>query len=59
MAVECVIECDDPTHLKNDRIKRDLEVGEALKTAGIPIKHISYHSSDTLMDLERKLGDSP
>lgn len=35
-----VIELDDNSHIETDRIKRDIFVDSALKSAGIPIIHI-------------------
>jgi len=51
-----VIECDDITHEREDRIARDNFVNKALKAAGIPIMHVKTRELDYIDTLKKTLS---
>ena len=54
------IELDDRTHLRWDRIQRDVFVDEVMKGAGLPILHVRRADSYNLEELrESILGQPP
>jgi very-short-patch-repair endonuclease len=50
-----IVELDDYTHQKQHRIERDKFVDEALKSAGIPISHITVKNHYDLQVLTNQL----
>lgn len=53
-----VIELDDKTHERPDRIERDGEVEQILKEAGLPLLRIENHGSFNPMELTGKIRAS-
>jgi hypothetical protein len=49
------IELDDRTHLRWDRIKRDIFVDEVMKGVGLPIIHVRRASSYDLEELKQRV----
>lgn len=49
----CAIECDDYTHDREDRIKRDKEVNKIFKSAGIPLVRLRASLKKTSSDIEK------
>lgn len=45
-----VIELDDHTHLRKDRVDRDSFVDSSLKSAGIAIVHVKEHNIDEILN---------
>lgn len=52
-----VIELDDSSHNRSDRIERDQFVDKILKQAGIPILHVPWCRNYPLLELEQRLSD--
>ena len=55
--VICVIELDDSTHSKPDRIERDVEIERMFKEAKIPLARISKFESMTKPELAKAITD--
>lgn len=51
-----VIELDDSSHQRPDRIKRDLFMDEALRAAGIPILRVKTSKSYSLNEISDKIS---
>jgi hypothetical protein len=56
--VICVIELDDSTHSKPDRIERDVEIERMFKEAGIPLARISKFESMTKPEIAKVVTDA-
>ena len=56
--VICVIELDDSTHSKPDRIERDVEIERMFKEAGIPLARISKFESMTKSEIAKVVTDA-
>ena len=59
MAIQFVVELDDKTHQRADRVERDLKVDDALEQAGIPIFHFPAKASYAVQDIQAKLFEPP
>ncbi len=53
--VLAVIECDDSTHNRKDRIRRDIEVNRILSEAGIPCYHLHNSLSKTVDSIKKDI----
>lgn len=55
-----IIELDDSSHQRADRIERDKNLNHVLEEAGLPILHIStaysYNPNDLLIQIKEKIG---
>lgn len=58
IAPKLVIELDDKTHERPDRIERDVEVEQILKEAGLPLWRIENHGSFDPVVLAEKIRAS-
>ena len=56
--VICVIELDDSTHSKPDRIERDAEIERMFKEARIPLARISKFESMTKSEIAKVVTDA-
>ena len=56
--VICVIELDDSTHSKPDRIERDVEIERMFKEAKIPLARISKFESMTKPEIAKVVTDA-
>lgn len=56
--VICVIELDDSTHSKPNRIERDVEIERMFKEAGIPLARISKFESMTKPEIAKVVTDA-
>lgn len=56
--VICVIELDDSTHSKPDRIERDVEIERMFKEARIPLARISKFESMTKPEIAKVVTDA-
>jgi len=56
LAIEMVIELDDSSHERRDRIARDAFLDAALAAAHVPIVRFSVKRAYTLRELQTKLG---
>lgn len=56
--VICVIELDDSTHSKPDRIERDAEIERMFKEARIPLARISKFESMTKPEIAKVVTDA-
>ena len=56
--VICVIELDDSTHSKPDRIERDVEIERMFKEAGIPLARISKFESMPKSEIAKVVTDA-
>jgi hypothetical protein len=54
--VAAVVELDDASHRRKDRVERDEFVDKALSTAGIPIVHFAVCKGYSVQDISAKLG---
>ena len=59
MAIQFVVELDDKSHQKADRVERDMKVDDALAQAGIPIFHFPAKASYAVQDIQAKLFEPP
>ncbi len=50
-----VIELDDFTHFRSDRVVRDRNVDKVLEQAGIPILHIKTKDSENIVNLSKQI----
>ena len=55
MAIQFVVELDDKSHQKADRVERDMKVDDALAQAGIPIFHFPAKASYSVQDIQAKI----
>lgn len=56
--VICVIELDDSTHSKPDRIERDVEIERMFKEARIPLARIGRFESMTKPEIAKVVTDA-
>lgn len=56
--VICAIELDDSTHIKPDRIERDVEIERMFKEARIPLARISKFESMTKPEIAKVVTDA-
>ena len=56
--VICAIELDDSTHIKPDRIERDVEIERMFKEARIPLARISKFESMTKPEIAKVVTDT-
>ena len=59
MAIQFVVELDDKSHQKANRVERDMKVDDALAQAGIPIFHFPAKASYAVQDIQAKLFEPP
>ncbi len=57
LSFACMIELDDRSHERQDRIDRDLFVDNALFSAGIPIVHIKTAKHYDIGDIRNQLSE--
>jgi very-short-patch-repair endonuclease len=58
IAPKLVIELDDSTHERPDRIERDREVERILEEAGLPLLRLGNHGSFNAQELNQKITTS-
>lgn len=58
LAVAGVVELDDASHGRKDRVDRDDFLDKALATAGVPVLHFPARKGDAVADVRAKLVDS-
>jgi len=55
-SVLCVIELDDPTHGRKDRVVADLKKDKVLESAGIPLHRFRVENLPTIPEMKKALA---